>query len=47
MTDLGSWNDMATRAAIEEFDFIAGAEDALAQGFTTISVEDDWATVFA
>jgi hypothetical protein len=30
-----------------EFDYTAGAEDALAQGFTTISVKNDWATVFA
>ena len=33
--------------AEREFDYTAGAEDALAQGFTTISVKDDWATVFA
>ena len=33
--------------AEREFDYTSGAEDALAQGFTTISVKDDWATVFA
>jgi len=33
--------------AEREFAYTAGAEDALAQGFTTISVKDDWATVFA
>ena len=30
-----------------EFDYTASAEEALAQGWTTISVKDDWATVFA
>ena len=30
-----------------EFDYTAGAEEALAQGSTTISIKDDWATVFA
>ena len=33
--------------AEREFDYTAGAEDALARGYTTISVKDDWATVFA
>lgn len=33
--------------AEREFDYTAGAEEALAQGWTTISVKDDWATVFA
>jgi phosphoserine phosphatase len=33
--------------AEREFDDKGGAEDALAQGFTTISIKDDWATVFA
>ncbi|MGH3102433.1 MAG: HAD family hydrolase [Thermoleophilia bacterium] len=33
--------------AEREFDYTAGAEDALNQGFTTISVKNDWATVFA
>jgi hypothetical protein len=33
--------------AEREFDYTAGAEQALQQGFTTISVKDDWATVFA
>ena len=30
-----------------EFGYTAGAEEALAQGSTTISIKDDWATVFA
>ena len=33
--------------AEREFDYTAGAEDALARGYTTISVKHDWATVFA
>jgi phosphoserine phosphatase len=37
--------------AAREFDYAAGAEEALeravAQGWTVISVKDDWATVFA
>jgi hypothetical protein len=33
--------------AEREFDYTAGAEQALAQAFTKISVKDDWATVFA
>ena len=33
--------------AEREFEYTAGAEDALARGYTTISVKDDWATVFA
>ena len=33
--------------AEREFDYTGGAEDALAQGFTVISVKDDWASVFA
>ena len=33
--------------AEREFATTVGAEDALEQGFTTISVKDDWATVFA
>jgi hypothetical protein len=30
-----------------EFDYTAGADRALAEGWTTISVKNDWATVFA
>lgn len=30
-----------------EFAYDAGAEDALAAGFTVISMKDDWSTVFA
>ena len=30
-----------------EFNYTRGAEQALAEGWTTISVKDDWATVFA
>jgi phosphoserine phosphatase len=33
--------------AEREFDYTRGAEKALAEGLTTISVKDDWATVFA
>ncbi len=33
--------------AEREFDYTSGAEAALARGYTTISVKDDWATVFA
>jgi phosphoserine phosphatase len=33
--------------AEREFDYTRGAEKALAEGWTTISVKDDWATVFA
>jgi phosphoserine phosphatase len=33
--------------AEREFDYTAGAEEALTEGFTTISVKDDWAAVFA
>jgi len=33
--------------AEREFDYTGGAEDALAQGWTTISVKDDWSSVFA
>ena len=37
--------------AEREFDYTAGAEDALARaadkGWTVISIKDDWATVFA
>ena len=33
--------------AEREFDYTRGAEQALAEGWTTISVKDDWATVFA
>ena len=32
--------------AEREFDYTAGAEDALAQDFTVVSVKRDWATVF-
>jgi hypothetical protein len=61
VTDLSSWNNTPTRAAIQKPVRIwsrvgrrpsvgggnSNAEDALAQGFTAISVKDDWATVFA
>ena len=33
--------------AEREFDYTRGAEQALAEGWTTISVKDDWTTVFA
>ena len=33
--------------AEREFDYTGGAENALARGYTTISVKDDWKTVFA
>jgi phosphoserine phosphatase len=33
--------------AEREFDYTAGAEQALAQDFTVVSVKRDWATVFA
>ena len=33
--------------AEREFDYTTGAEDALAQDFTVVSVKRDWATVFA
>ena len=33
--------------AEREFDYTGGADHALAQGWTTISVKDDWASVFA
>jgi phosphoserine phosphatase len=33
--------------AEREIAYTAGAETALAAGFVTVSVKDDWATVFA
>ena len=56
MTDvLAGWNDGAAKRAIvefveREFGYTEGAEQALEQagadGWTVVSVKNDWATVF-
>jgi hypothetical protein len=47
--DLAGWNDGETKSGILQFDYTAGAEQALEQarkdGWTIASIKNDWATV--